>query len=61
MIRPSAAEIAPQGHFLALRAMTDLGVLSARVFAWRAEERRGNLVQAVTNPPGVSCDPAECC
>ena len=39
-------------------AMTNLGVLSSRVIARRAQARRGNLKQAVTNPPGPSYDAA---
>ena len=38
--------------------MTNPGALPSRVIARRAQARRGNLKQAVTNPPGPSYDAA---
>ena len=42
-------------------AMTNLGVLSSRVIARRAQARRGNLKQAVTNPPEAFLCSGRCC
>ena len=38
--------------------MTSLRVPSSRVIARRAQARRGNLKQALSNSPGLSCVPA---
>ena len=41
--------------------MTSLRVPSSRVIARRAQARRGNLKQALSNSPGLSCVPGVYC
>ena len=41
--------------------MTSLRVPSSRVIARRAQARRGNLKQALSNSPGLSCVPGMYC